>query len=271
MLCSMFPDVPCLAMTATATKVDMKAIQDSLGLKQCWCIVGNPDRKNIFYKKIFREGRDIDAMKSILVPLAECLLKEKNAYPLTIIYVPLRLCGFAYKLFEFVLGTKQYFPPGSAAIPKNRLFAQFHAPQTAEMKQEILEQLCSGCSVIRVVFATIAIGMGVDIPNIRQIIHLTPPHSVKAYFQETGRAGRDGMQSTACLFYNNKDIATNRPGIEDSMRSYCSNKDLCLRSLLLKALDFEQDVCLKPLHWCCDICERQCDCADCLNKLMEKL
>ena len=111
MLCALFPDIPCLAMTATAVKVDIKAIQDSLGLKQCLCIVGNPDRKNIFYKKVFKEGKDIDAMKSILMPLAEWLLKEKTAYPLTIVYIPLRLCWFAYKLFKYVFGMQEYFPP----------------------------------------------------------------------------------------------------------------------------------------------------------------
>ena len=91
-------------------------------------------------------------------------------------YVPLRLCGFAYKLFDYVLGVEQYFPPGSAKLPENRLFGQFHSPQTVEMKNEILKQLCSRRSVIRVVFATMAIGMGGDIPDIRQIIHTKKPH-----------------------------------------------------------------------------------------------
>ena len=56
--------------------------------------------------------------------------------------------------------------------------------------------MSSEAGIVRVVFAT---GMGVDIRDIRQIIHIGPPNSVKAYFQETGRAGRDGKQSTALL------------------------------------------------------------------------
>ena len=175
-------------MTATASLADIKAIQDSLGLKNCTLVVANPDRKNIVYKKVFQHGQDVDAIQSILMPIARSLLQQKIEYPLTIVYVPLKLCGFAYKLFEHVLGKEQYFPTGSAQIPMNRMFAQFHAAQTSQMKEEILRQLCSRRSIVRVVFATVAIGMGEDIPDIRQVIHVGPPHTVKAYFQETGRA-----------------------------------------------------------------------------------
>ena len=115
-LCAMFPDVPVLAMTATASRSDMKCIQDSLGLKNCKHIVTNPDRKNICYKKIFRSGQDVDAIQSILIPIAKALQQKKIEYPLTIVYIPLRLCGFSYKLFEHVLGDEQYFPPGCASV-----------------------------------------------------------------------------------------------------------------------------------------------------------
>jgi ATP-dependent DNA helicase RecQ len=258
-------------MTATASRTDMQAILDSLGLKKCRYIVANPDRKNIFYKKVFRHGQDIDAIQSILIPIAKCLLEEKIEYPLTIVYVPLKLCGFAYKLFEHVLGVGQYFPVGAVHSPENRLFGQFHASQTPQMKEEILRQLCSKASTIRVVFATVAIGMGVDIPNIRQVIHVGPPCTVKAYFQETGRAGRDGKQSSACLYYNNRDIGVNRVGMQDDMRQFCSNKDMCLRKLLLKSLDYEQTDLVRPLHHCCSVCQEQCSCSVCLDDLLRKL
>lgn len=118
-------------MTATASRADINSIIESLGVKDCKYIIGNPDRKNIFYEKMFRHGQDLDAIQSILIPIAKGLLEEKNEYPLTIVYVPLRLCGFAYKLFEYVLGVEQYFPAGSLPIPSNRLLAQFHASQTS--------------------------------------------------------------------------------------------------------------------------------------------
>ena len=62
--------------------------------------------------------------------------------------------------------------------PKNWLFGQFHAPLTDQMKEQILCQLTSSNSVIRVVFATVAMGMGVDIQSIRQVIHIGPPRTI---------------------------------------------------------------------------------------------
>ena len=66
--------------------------------------------------------------------------------------IGLKLCGFAYKLFEHLLGIGQYFPVGAVHSPENRLFRQFHASQTPQMKEEILRQLCSKASTIRVFF-----------------------------------------------------------------------------------------------------------------------
>ena len=258
-------------MTATANHKDMEYIKDSLGLKKCKYVIGNPDRKNIFYEKVFRCGRDIDSIEGILTPVAEGLLKEKNKYPLTVIYISLKWCGFAYKLFEYVLGIKQYYPEGSLQIPENRLFAQFHASQTKQMKEQILHQVCSTTSTVRVVFATVAMGMGVDVPSIRTVIHVGPPCSVKAYFQETGRAGRDGKPANAILHFNNRDIAKNRAGMQDDMRIFCRSTDTCLRGLLLKSLDYNQTTPVEPLHLCCNICAKQCQCQQCLCNLMEKL
>ena len=209
MLCALFSDVPVLAMTATASRADMKSIQDSLGLKNCYLVVGNPDRRNITYQKLFRHGQDVDAVQSILMPIAKGLLQQKTNYPLTMIYVPLKLCGFAYKFFEHILGKEQYFPLDLPIFPKIGCLLNFMLAQTSQMKDEILKQLCCREGIVHVVFATVAIGMGVDIPDIRQVIHIGPPCSMKAYFQETGRAGRDGNRSSAILYYNNRDIGKN--------------------------------------------------------------
>ena len=134
-------NVPVLAMTATANNSEREDINKSLGLKNCFEIVGNPDRRNVMYEKHFRAGWDIDYLMDILSPIAQGLLEEQIDYPLTI------------------------------------------------------NQLCSPQCTIRV-----ALGMGVDIRSIRRIVHITPPHSIQAYFQKTSRAGRDGNRHLQFFF-----------------------------------------------------------------------
>jgi superfamily II DNA helicase RecQ len=123
------------------------------------------------------------------------------------------------------------------------------------MKEEILKQLCSQSSIVHVIFATVAIAMGVDIPDIRQIIHIGPLCTKKAYFQETGLAGRDANQSFAFLYYNNCDISKNRVNMQDDMRNFCTSEHICLRKLLLDLLDSNDPICIKPLHVCCSVCK----------------
>lgn len=188
-------------------------------------------------------------------------------YPITIIYFPLQWCGFAYKYFDRKLGDEQYISSSAAAKPENRLFAQYHAPETKAMKDQILNELSSSNSRIRFVFATVAIGMGVDIKSIRQVIHVGPPRSIREYFQETRRAGRDGKQSFSTLYFNKRDIAKNREGLSNDICSFCHLEDSCLRKFLLQCLDAPYAKCVG--HLCCSYCESVCDCDACLVKLSE--
>ena len=143
-------------------------------LKSPLKIIGNPNRPNIFYEKVFRKGEDIDFYDELLQLIACGFKKSTVEYPLAILYLPLKWCGFAYKYFESHLAQQQYYPSNAASLPENRLFAQYHAPQTSTMKDQILTELASSTSIVRVIFATIAMGMGVDIPSIRYIIHVGP-------------------------------------------------------------------------------------------------
>lgn len=77
-----------------------------------------------------------------------------------------------------------------------------------------------------------ALGMNVNIPSVREVIHISPPRSVRECFQEAGRAGRDNKQSNAILYYNNHDIAANKPGMTEHMRLYCKSNGKCLRKQL---------------------------------------
>lgn len=221
------------------------------------------DRPNIFLEKYFRGNQDEEALLDILKPIEKELEQLKVNYPVTIIYLPLRWCGYSYRYLAYTLGKKQYFPEGADPIPQNRLFEQYHAPQTQHMKDEIMKQLSSCKSTVRVILATVAIGMGVNVPNIRKIIHVGVPGTARQYFQELGRCGRDGMPGSAKLYYNNRDIASNKPGMTDEMRSYCKSVDKCLRVLLLSFLDAPEARSVIPGHLCCSACRATCACMNC--------
>ena len=132
------------------------------------------------------------------------------------------------------------------------------------MKDQILKELLSEQPRVRVVFATVAMGMGVDISSIRQIIHIGPPRTVREYMQETGRAGRDGGLSTAVLHYNNRDIGKNRKGISEQIKEYCLLDNSCLRKFLLGCLDAKLPTYAMPVgHLCFSFCSLACKCSQC--------
>ena len=199
-------------------------------------------------------------------PIATSLVEQGTCYPLTLIYLPPPWCGRAHKLFEGIRKEKQYDPEVGPLIPENRLFGQYHAPQTGKMKETTSKELCSPESKCRVVFATNALGMGVNIPYVREVIDISPPRSVREYFQEAGRAGRDNKQSNAILYDNNHDIAVNKPWMTERMQLYCKSTGKCLRKQLFY-LDAPSLVSSDKLHNCCDVCKSLCCCQDCNLKV----
>ena len=168
---------------------------------------------------------------------------------MTIIYLKLKYCGYAYNLFERVLGDRQFV--GETRDPVGRLFAQFHAPQTTRMKKAIIGEIRKTDSRIRVLFATSALGMGVDVPSVEHVIQITPPSNIESYLQEVGRAGRTGVPSRATLYFNNSDIAANKEHVTKPMKAYCKLQESCLRNLMLKYLGSS---CVTQERCCC-ICD----------------
>lgn len=156
--------------------------------------------------------------------------------------------------------------------PQNCLFVQIHAYQTDAMKSEILKQIClkSENSNIRVVFTTVAIGLRVNPPALRQVIHIGAPPNLEAYYQEIGRAGRDGKPAKASLYFNNSDIASNVSGMTKEMCKYCLDEQACLRKTLITYLGSTIGFTGVP-HLCCSNCAKSCNCDTCvLISSMEK-
>lgn len=248
-----FPDIPVVALTATAPPSLLKSLKQSLALSNdCQVISANPNRINIYFDKKVRmsSNHGFLSFEQILLPIANDLALQREKYPMTIIYLKLKYCGYAYALFERVLQEKQFV--GGKTEPPARLFAQFHAPQTARMKKSIIAEIKKEDSRIRVLFATSALGMGVNAPYVEHVIHITPPSNIESYVQETGRAGRTGIASRATLYFNKSDIGANMDHVQEPMKEYCRSENTCLRKLILEYLGFS---CMNQQRCCC-ICDK---------------
>ena len=176
----MFPEVPVLALTATATPEVVDDIQEQLKFR----------KKNVFRKSFFRSNmayvvRKCENKEEMLLKI----LKSVNGSG--IVYVRNRKKA------------KEY----SSLLIKNGISASyFHAGVKPEVKNERQHYWSTGR--IRIMVSTNAFGMGIDKPNVRLVIHMMAPDSVEAYFQEAGRAGRDGEKAYAVLLWSNHDKAS---------------------------------------------------------------
>ncbi|MBQ2778440.1 MAG: RecQ family ATP-dependent DNA helicase [Bacteroidaceae bacterium] len=177
---TLFPCVPVLALTATATTGVVRDIQQQLGFKYENCFRMSFERKNLVYVVRRTENK-----------FQELLHILGNIDGSTIIYVPNR--KKCKELCEQLIAheiTAEYY----------------HAGLAPESKDEREERWRTGLS--RVIVATNAFGMGIDKPDVRLVVHTDLPNSIEAYFQEAGRAGRDGQRAYAVVLYSRRDNAT---------------------------------------------------------------
>lgn len=192
-LAERYPAVPRIALTATADAPTRRDIADCLKLENGRRFVAGFDRPNIHYSIIGKNNARAQMLRFI---------RENHTHDSGIVYCLSRkltdetaawLCG-----------------EGFTALP-------YHAGMTAEEREKNLQRFLQEEKVIMV--ATIAFGMGIDKPDVRFVAHMTIPKNIEAYYQETGRAGRDGLPSNALMIYGAQDAAMQRNFIETSAAS----------------------------------------------------
>jgi DNA topoisomerase-3 len=173
---------PVVALTATATPIVQQDIRNQLGLSDPTSFIHGFRRSNIAIEVV-------ESSPSQRPELARDLLSDPDHRP-AIVYTPSR------KQAESVASLL------SAEFPT----AAYHAGLDAERRRRVQDAFLAG--KVEVIVATIAFGMGIDKPNIRSVIHTALPGSIEAYYQEVGRAGRDGEPSRAILMHSYADRYT---------------------------------------------------------------
>ncbi|XP_068722286.1 ATP-dependent helicase wrn-1-like isoform X2 [Montipora capricornis] len=244
-----FTRKPFLCLTATAGKTIRSQIMKNLHMKSAKVVNLSPNKSNIklCVSKLDRNEELDETFASLIEDLKSkgCEMKK------TIIYCrSITACG---DIFEVLLEN----------LPNNELYGMFHSKTPESIQKNVLYEFVKRDSKMRLVVATCALGMGVDIPDVELIIHYGIPTEVESYVQEIGRGGRDGRACAAFLYYKPYHLAH----CDKEMRDYVKATS-CRRKELLKHFK-EKEATLDVMHKCCDFCTQLCKCqgADCVMQL----
>jgi ATP-dependent DNA helicase RecQ len=194
---NLIPKAPILALTATATKEVSVDIQKKLNFKNALVVQNSFNRSNLAYM-VLEETHKMDRLQKMLTRI-------KGS---SIIYVRSRKRAYELSSELNFLGIKSLY---------------YHAGLSTDERSSNQEKWMN--NTVRVMVATNAFGMGIDKPDVRLVVHLQSPNTLEAYFQEAGRAGRDGQKSFAVSLYQKSDLETALSRFEEN---YPSSKEVRL-------------------------------------------